>query len=154
MHLWGKEPLSFKGILVISFERHSLKLSQTHGCFLLRIYYPLTLDTEWIFQCSKYFDVCYPVQASWGLRLDVWPTLGHILHACLLGRVWLFATAWTIAHQAPLSIEFSRQEYWSGLPCPPPGDLPDPGVKHVSLMSPALAGAFFTTGTTWEALTV
>ena len=46
---------------------------------------------------------------------------------------------------------FSRQEYWSGLPCLPPGDLPDPGIEPVSLMSPELAGKFFTTGATWEA---
>ena len=65
--------------------------------------------------------------------------------------VRLFATPWTVAHQAPLSMGFSRQEYWSGLPCPPPGDLPDPGVETESLMSPALAGGFFTTSTTWEA---
>ena len=53
---------------------------------------------------------------------------------------------------APLSMGFSRQEYWSGLPCPPPGDLPDPEIEPVSLMSPALAGGFFTTSATWEAL--
>ena len=47
---------------------------------------------------------------------------------------------------------FSRQEYWSGLPCPPPGDLPNPGIEPVSLTSPALAGRFFTTSATWEAL--
>ena len=47
---------------------------------------------------------------------------------------------------------FSRQEYWSGLPYPPPGDFPDPGIKHVSLMSPALAGRLFTTRGAWEAL--
>ena len=46
-----------------------------------------------------------------------------------LNRVRLFATPWTVAHQAPLSMEFSREAYWSGLPCPPPGDLPDPGIK-------------------------
>ena len=46
---------------------------------------------------------------------------------------------------------FSRQEYWSGLPCLPPGDLPNPGVKPASLLSPALAGRFFTTSATWEA---
>ena len=51
----------------------------------------------------------------------------------------------------PLSVGFSRQEYWSGLPCPPPGHLPDPGIKLTSLTSPALAGRFFTTGATWEA---
>ena len=54
--------------------------------------------------------------------------------------VQLFATPWTVALQAPLSIGFSRQEYWNGLSFPSPGDLPDPGIKLVSLMSPALAG--------------
>ena len=61
-------------------------------------------------------------------------------------------TPWTVAHQAPLSMGLSRQEYWSGLPCPPPGDLPDPGIEPASLMSPALGGGFFTTSTTWETL--
>ena len=61
------------------------------------------------------------------------------------------ATPQTVAHQAPLFMGFSRQEYWSGLPCPPPGDLPDPGIEPASLMSPALAGRFFTTIATWEA---
>ena len=50
----------------------------------------------------------------------------------VLSRVWLFATPWTVAHQAPLSMEFSRQEYWSGLPCPPPGDLPNPRIEPKS----------------------
>ena len=63
----------------------------------------------------------------------------------LFSHVWLFATPYTVAHQAPLSMGFPRQEYWSGLPCPPPGDLPNPGIKPVSLMSPSLAGRFFTT---------
>ena len=53
-------------------------------------------------------------------------------------------TLWTVAHQAPLSKRFSRQEYWSGLPCSPPGDLLDPGIEPVSLVSPALVGGFFT----------
>ena len=65
--------------------------------------------------------------------------------------VQLFATPWTVAHQAPLSMGFSRQEYWSGLPRPPPRDLPDPGIKPASLMSPTLAGRFFTIGTTCKA---
>ena len=59
-----------------------------------------------------------------------------------LSRVRLFGTPWTIAHQAPLSMEFSRQEYWSGLPFPPPGDLPDTGIEPVS---PALVSRFLTT---------
>ena len=60
-------------------------------------------------------------------------------------------TPWTAAHQAPLSMGFSRQEYWSGLPFPPPGALPDPGIEPTSFMSPALPGGFFTTSATWEA---
>ena len=60
-------------------------------------------------------------------------------------------TPWTVAHQAPRSMGLSRQDYWSGLPCPSPGDLPDPGIKPASLMSPVLAGRFFTTSATWEA---
>jgi len=51
-------------------------------------------------------------------------------------------TLWTIAHQAPLSMGFSTQEYWSGLPCPPPGDFPERGIEPASLVSPALAGRF------------
>ena len=62
------------------------------------------------------------------------------------------ATLWTVAHQVPLFMRFSRQEYWSGLLCPLPGDLPDPGIKPVSIMSPALVGGFFTTSITWKAL--
>ena len=64
--------------------------------------------------------------------------------------VQLCATPWTTACQAPLSIGFSRQEYWSGLPCPPPGDLPDPEIEPMSLTSPAMAGKFFTTSATWN----
>ena len=62
-----------------------------------------------------------------------------------LSRVQLLATPGTVACQAPLSMGLSRQEYWSGLPCPPPGDLPDLGIEPASLTSPALAGGFFTT---------
>ena len=65
-------------------------------------------------------------------------------------RVRLFATPWTVTCQAPLSMGFSRLEYWNGLLCPPPGDLPDPGIEPMSIMSPALAGGFFTTRATWE----
>ena len=64
--------------------------------------------------------------------------------------VLLSVSPWTAARQAPLSVGFSRQGYWSGLPCPPPGDLPDPGMEPASPMSPALAGGFFTTRTPRE----
>ena len=61
----------------------------------------------------------------------------------------LSVTPCIVACQAPLSMVFSRQEYWSGLPYPPPGDLPNLGIKPASLMSPALTGGFFTTSATW-----
>ena len=70
------------------------------------------------------------------------------LHVCVLSCfscVWLCTTLWTVARQGPLSMRFSRQKYWSGFPCPPPGDLPDPGIEPASLRSPALTGRFFTT---------
>ena len=89
-------------------------------------------------------------------------TLSQILHLvdmpCAL--LWQIASVMSnslqphglyVAHQAPLSMGFSRQEYWNGLPCPPPGDLPDPEIKPMSLISPVLAGNFFTPSTTWEA---
>ena len=63
----------------------------------------------------------------------------------MLSYVQLSAAPWAVAHQAPLSMRFLRQEYWSGLPFPPPGDRPSPGIEPVSLASPALTGGFFTT---------
>ena len=69
----------------------------------------------------------------------------------LLSHVRLFVTPQTVAFQAPLSMEFSRQENWSGLPFPTPEYLPDPGMEPTSLGYPALAGRFFTISTAWEA---
>ena len=74
-----------------------------------------------------------------------------LLLSCF-SRVRLCVTPWTVTRQAPLSMGFSRQEYWSGVQCSPPGDLPDPGIKPAFLMSPALAGRLFATNATWEAL--
>ena len=65
----------------------------------------------------------------------------------MLGHVQHFVTLWTVAHQVPLSMGLSEKEYWSGLPFPPPGDLPDPGIEPES---PGLAGGFFTTWDMWE----
>ena len=78
----------------------------------------------------------------WGVRI----LTKSFMHAQLLSHVGFSETLWTIAFQSPLSMDFSRQEHWSGLPCPPPGDLPDPGVKPPSPAPPALACRFFTTG--------
>ena len=81
------------------------------------------------------------------LLVSLWTFL--CMHACgyaqSLSPVQLFVTPWTVAHQAPLSMEFSRQEYWSMLPFPTPGNLPNPGIKPTSLASPALAGRLFIT---------
>ena len=68
-----------------------------------------------------------------------------------LSHVQLFVTPWTVALKAPLSMGFSRQEYWSGLSFPIPGDLHDSGIEPASLKSPASATGFFTTRATWEA---
>ena len=78
--------------------------------------------------------------------------LGHLCMLSCFNPLRFFVTLSTVACQAPLSLGFSRQEYWSRLPCSSPRDLPNPGIKPVSLMSPALAMRFFTTSTTWEAL--
>ena len=77
--------------------------------------------------------------------------LCHAVLSCF-SHVPLFATLWTIPRQDPLSMGFSWQECWSGLLCPPPGDLPDPGIKPTSLTSPALTGGFFTTMPPWKAI--
>ena len=69
----------------------------------------------------------------------------------MLSHFQLFATLWTVALQTPLFMGFPRQEYWSGLSFPSPGDLPDPGIEPASLTFPALTGGFFTTSSTWEA---
>ena len=71
-----------------------------------------------------------------------------LMSVCVLSHVRLLVVPRTIVHQALLCMEFSRQEYWSGLPFPIPGDLPNPGIEHASLSSPALADRFFTTSTT------
>ena len=78
-------------------------------------------------------------------------SIGKSLSSAILSSIRLFATLRTVSHQSPLSMGFSRQESWSGLPCPPLGDLPNPGIEPVSFKSPALSGRFFTTSATWEA---
>ena len=93
---------------------------------------------------------------EWQLaKMKAWgPLESELTSVCGLShfsRVWLFVTPWTAAHQAPLSLGFSRQEYWSGLPCPPLRGLPDPGVVLMSLKSLAFASGFLTSSATWEA---
>ena len=105
--------------------------------------------------------LCDPVNSILWIESSLWSVENSRVwvrvHALMLNRfrrIWHSATLWTVVCQAPLSMGFCRQEYWSGLPCPPPGDLPNPGVKPTSLTSPALAYGFFTTSATWEAHSV
>ena len=101
----------------------SLQTYQIHGCLMSAVIGPIN------------FKLCKTLT----------------LFVCVLSRfsrIWLFVTPCSVAFQAPLSMGFSRQEYWSGLPCTSPGDLPKPGIKPLCLMSPALTGRFFTTGST------
>ena len=105
---------------------------------------------------NKYCSKLEQIKAALGKKYLKLVNRKHLIfyHACVISHfshVWLFATLWTVTHQAHLSMEFSRQEYWSGWPCPPPRDYPDPGIKPTSLMYPALAGRFFTTSSSWEA---
>ena len=111
------------------------------------VYYSVTLG--WIITVSSCnSDLCIIIKTK-NLPL-LSPCFMIWLHAGCFICVQLCVTPWTVAHQAPLFMGFSRQQYWSKEPCPPPGDLPDPGIKPRYLMSPALADRFFTTSPTWE----
>ena len=99
-------------------------------------------DYIFIFKSSGHFLISY-IDCHW------W-----VLNVCVLSRFSLaqhFATLWTVAHQAPLSMGLSRQEYWSGLLWPPPGDLSNPRTEPLSLMSSISLGGFFASTATWEA---
>ena len=90
------------------------------------------------------------------MRCQSCKLLGKSFHPLMcvvscFSHIWVFVTLWTLTHEAPLSMGFSRQEYWSGLLCPPPGDLPNPGMEPMSLTSTCI-GRFFTTSATREAL--
>ena len=87
----------------------------------------------------------WPRTIMWGRVTSVYECIHDVPSDC--SRVRLCATLWTVAFEPPVSLGFSRQEYWSGEPFPPPGDPPDPGMQPVSLTSLALAGRVFTTST-------
>ena len=87
-----------------------------------------------------------------GGRISVLTTFSDNSVCCVASAMSDSFWLWTVACQVPLSMGFSRQESWSRLPCPPPGDLPDPGIEPKPFRSPALAGRFFTVSATWEAL--
>ena len=129
-----------------------LSLTVSLPCFVsLSVFLPVSFSI-WM-SLSQSLSLVLPlITPSFLLCALVMPSYWHACVLSHISSIRLCATSWTVARQAPLSVEFSRQEYWSGLPFLSPGDLPDPGIEPVSLTSPALAGGFFTTSTTWEAL--
>ena len=110
---------------------------------ITREFYWYLVSKIHIWKIVKSFSKCYQPTA-WYLHAK------HV-HAKLLQSCSTLCDLWTAAHPASLAMGFSRQKYWSGLPCPPQGDLPNSGNEFVSLMSLALAGGFFTTSVTWKA---
>ena len=137
--------------LLLSLENHDRPLKMIQGkwlgqnpglCFLIcKVGVVIPLFMRWL------------GGVHWVTNAIGNPSIAFLLVVCILScfsRVQLFATLWTAAHQAPLSMGFSMHEYWSGLPCLSPGGLPDPGIELASLVS-ALAGGFFATSAIWEA---
>ena len=101
--------------------------------------------------CGTIWLRCLHLPYTCGERHPVRSVLSHSDSDHSVISHWDSVTPWTVTYQAPRSMGFSRQEYWSGLLCPPSGDLPDPGIKPASLASPALAGRLLYHCTTWEA---
>ena len=108
-----------------------LRPSLLHLYLMLPVYGPHVQKEETFTSHTLSFPASY----------DCFPTSLDLECAVCAQVGLLFGTPWTVAPQTPLSMEFSRQDYWNGLPFPPPGDLPDPGIK---LLSPTLASRFFT----------
>ena len=126
--LWREQATCFAACLVIKFGPCILGRSATHE----------TMGPKHLHQSS-------PLLVMLTLTPLGWSTPGCVLSRSVMSDS--FATLWTVARQAPLSLGFPKQGYWSGLPFPPPGNLPYRGIEPVSPMSPALAGGFFTTET-------
>ena len=122
-----------------SLRPHGLKVKVAQSC--LTLCDPMDYAVHGILQARILELVTFPFPRGSSQPRN-WTQV-----SCIAGG---FLTPWTIDHQSPLSMGFSRK-YWGGLPCPPPGYLPNPGIKPTFLMSPALAGEFFSTSSTWEA---
>ena len=110
---------------------------------------PLLLNINSGKRCEDHISVAKS-QAKSGFYNIFYSASLHAYVLSCFSHVLLFATLWTIACQAPLSMGFSRQEYWSGLPGPPLEYLPETGIELTSFISPLLAGGFFTASTTWQ----
>ena len=128
--------------------KSSLYCLRHHKCYVNRCQY--TTDSSFAFW--NFLVIFSDIFYSWLVESVSAAPVDMKEYMCSVpSRVPLFAAAWTGACQAPLSMGFSRQEDWSGLPCPPSGDPPNLGMQPPSLMTPAMAGGFFTTRTIWEA---
>ena len=144
-------------IILKSLDIPITVIKRTYVCFLKQTlaWFNTCLVLSWLYQEGG-FPPVFTTCPCWYISLMVFldnqrlrSPHGLVLSTYVLShfsRVWLFVNQWTVAPQALLPVEFSRQEYWSGLPCPSPGDLPDPGVKPTSLTSPSLAGGFLSIG--------
>ena len=130
---WLPSPCSFPLLVFMSGDDYSGTAEELTQCVLSTMFPKQGPDMWWVRRNP----------ANWNPKGPTWLTL-LCMHDTLLQLCLTLCDP--IARQAPLSMGFSRQEYWSELPCPSTGNLPDPGIKPVSLMSPALAGRFFTTG--------
>ena len=129
----------------VTTHNHTKSLSHYWPCFLCVHYTLMTLNL-YLEACTSYYStskiflgLSYTVQSQ---------SLGYIaicVCVCVFSHIWIIATPWIVAHQVPLSMGFSRQEYWTVLIFPPPGDLPNPGIKLKSPLFSALAVRFFTT---------
>ena len=136
---WGHSPRGQPG-LGSHTEPCPLTGSETVGpstLIFIALKFTWVVQWGWIVSCKKIFPIPNPWQQECELFLEIGSfsnSCNH--HGCVctksLSHVWLFATPWTAAPQASLPMGFSRQEYWSGLPFPPPGYLPNPGIKPVS----------------------
>ena len=143
---WMKGKIVRGGVREVTGDQIMYSLMQTKHIRNCGFYYE-RMRNPWELWANTYHDLKHPLSGC-SFRVVT------VKSVCVLSHVQLFAPLWTVAHQAPLSMGFPRQESWSRLPFPSPGDLPMPGVKPSSLMSPALAGRFFTTSATWEAKTL
>ena len=129
--------LLFLLVLLVSYPKKSLSRLVTGGLS------PMFSSTLWVLTVSH-----LTFKSLTNFELTFWMCLcAKLLQSCPT-----LCNPGDCSDQAPLSMGFSRQECWSGLPCPPLADLPDSGIKLMSLMSPAFTGRFFTTSTSWEAI--
>ena len=128
----------FKSLLLAFHHCGSLKC---WNCFL-KFQFSSQQTCEKRYSAMLYFSGIFRFKVTFLLTLK---TPLSLKYAQSLSPAWLFAIPWTVAHQVPLFMWFPRQEYWRGLPFPPPRDLPHPRTETTSSVSPALAGGFFTT---------